>query len=114
MHPDYRSADVGCDGARAGRSAWLQVELCTASVDLDCAGWNECTHSWHRICGGRLSHIYLGAVAFGVTLLVASLFLHGGKDIHHGHDSADALGWAPVTSLRFWVFFFAFGGGTGY
>jgi hypothetical protein len=61
-----------------------------------------------------LSHIYLGAVAFGVTLLVASLFLHGGKDIHHDHDSADGLGWAPITSLRFWVFFFAFGGGTGY
>jgi hypothetical protein len=61
-----------------------------------------------------LSHIYLGAVAFGVTLLIASLFLHGGKDTGHSHDSADALGWAPVTSLRFWVFFFAFGGGTGY
>jgi hypothetical protein len=61
-----------------------------------------------------LSHIYLGAVAFGVTLLIASLFLHGGKDTDHGHDSADTLGWAPVTSIRFWMFFFAFGGGTGY
>ena len=61
-----------------------------------------------------MSHIYLGAVAFGITLLVASLFFHGGKDTGHGHDSADVLGWAPVTSLRFWVFFFAFGGATGY
>jgi hypothetical protein len=64
-----------------------------------------------------LSHIYLGAVAFGLTLLVASVFfLHGGKDMGHGHshDSAAALGWAPITSLRFWVFFFAFGGGTGF
>ena len=61
-----------------------------------------------------MSHIYLGAVAFGVTLLVASLFLHGDKDVHHGHDAADGLGWAPITSLRFWVFFLAFGGGAGY
>ena len=61
-----------------------------------------------------MSHIYLGAVAFGVTLLVVSLFWHGGKDTGHSHDSADALGWAPITSLRFWVFFFAFGGGAGF
>jgi hypothetical protein len=60
-----------------------------------------------------MSHIYLGAVAFGLTLLVASLFWHGGKDTGHGHDSAAALGWAPITSLRFWVFLFAFGGGAG-
>ena len=61
-----------------------------------------------------MSHIYLGAVAFGVTLLVAS-FLLGGKDTGHGgHAHADAgLGWAPVMSLRFWVFFFAFGGAAG-
>ena len=57
-----------------------------------------------------LSHIYLGAVAFGVTLLVASLFFHGGKDIHHGHDTEAGLAWAPFASIRFWVFFFAFGG----
>jgi hypothetical protein len=61
-----------------------------------------------------LSHIYLGAVAFGVTLLVASLFFHGGKDVHHDHDTAAGLGWAPVTSIRFWVFFFAFGGAAGF
>jgi hypothetical protein len=65
-----------------------------------------------------LNHVYLGAVAFGVTLLVAS-FLMGGKDTDHGgdghaHDGGGlGLGWAPVTSLRFWVFLFAFGGGAG-
>jgi membrane protein implicated in regulation of membrane protease activity len=67
-----------------------------------------------------LDHVYLGAVAFGVTLLLASLLL-GGKDTGHGdgghaHDSAGgglALGWAPVTSLRFWVFLLTFGGGAG-
>lgn len=63
-----------------------------------------------------MSHFYLGAVAFGATLLVASLVL-GGKDAGHaGHGHAGGelgLGWAPVTSLRFWVFLFAFGGGAG-
>lgn len=65
-----------------------------------------------------MSHIYLGAVAFGVTLLLAS-FLLGGKDTdhsgeNHSHgDSAAGLGWAPIGSLRFWVFLFAFGGGAG-
>jgi len=61
-----------------------------------------------------VSHIYLGAVAFGVTLLIASLFFHGGKDTDHGHDTAAGLAWAPFASIRFWVFFFAFGGGAGY
>jgi hypothetical protein len=67
----------------------------------------------------RLSHIYLGAVAFGVTLLLAS-FLLGGKDTDHGGsghahdtDSAPGFGWAPVTSLRFWVFVLTFGGAVG-
>jgi hypothetical protein len=64
-----------------------------------------------------MSHLYLGAVAFGVTLLVAS-FLLGGKDVHAGHaghaDSAPGLGWAPIGSLRFWVFLCTFGGGAGY
>ena len=64
-----------------------------------------------------MSHIYLGAVVFGVTLLAASIVL-GGKDVGHGghahaHDDAFGWGWAPVTSLRFWVFLFAFGGGAG-
>jgi hypothetical protein len=65
-----------------------------------------------------MNHLYLGAVAFGVTLLLAS-FLLGGKDTGHGGgghhmDSAPGLGWAPVTSLRFWVFLLTFGGGAGY
>ena len=63
-----------------------------------------------------MNHFYLGAVAFGVTLLVASLAL-GGKDTDHGghaHDGDGAgFGWAPIASLRFWVFLFAFGGGAG-
>ena len=60
-----------------------------------------------------MSHIYLGAVAFGLTLLVASLFFHGGKDTDHGHDTAAVIGWAPVTSIRFWMFLFMFGGAAG-
>lgn len=63
-----------------------------------------------------MQNIYLGAVAFGVTLLVAS-FLLGGKDTDHGDGavSGDAgVAWAPFGSLRFWVFFFTFGGGAGY
>lgn len=66
-----------------------------------------------------MQHIYLGAVAFGVTLLVAS-FLLGGKDTDHGDgghhetDAGTALAWAPFGSLRFWTFFFTFGGGAGY
>lgn len=70
-----------------------------------------------------MQHVYLGAVAFGVTLLVAS-FVLGGKDTDHGdshdgdggHDAhADfGIAWAPFGSLRFWVFCLTFGGGTGY
>lgn len=63
-----------------------------------------------------MNHVYLAAVAFGVTLLLASLLL-GGKDTDHGgshtSDNDIGFGWAPVTSLRFWVFLFAFGGGAG-
>jgi membrane protein implicated in regulation of membrane protease activity len=63
-----------------------------------------------------LNHVYLGAVAFGLTLLLASLVL-GGKDTDHAGHDGDAgelgLGWAPVTSLRFWVFLLTFGGGAG-
>ena len=66
-----------------------------------------------------LNSIYLGALAFGITLLAASLFMHGGKDTGHGgHDhhggGGAGLAWAPFGSLRFWVFFFTFGGGAGY
>lgn len=64
-----------------------------------------------------MQHIYLGAIAFGVTLLVAS-FVLGGKDTDHGgssHGHGDfGLAWAPFGSLRFWVFMFTFGGGAGY
>ena len=62
-----------------------------------------------------MQHIYLGAIAFGVTLLLAS-FLLGGKDTDHGGGGhADAgLAWAPFGSLRFWIFLFTFGGGAGY
>ena len=63
-----------------------------------------------------MTHIFEGAVAFGVTLLVAS-FVIGGKDTDHGgaghHDTAASWGWAPIASLRFWVFLLAFGGGAG-
>jgi len=62
-----------------------------------------------------MQHIYLGAIAFGVTLLVAS-FLLGGKDTDHGDGGhADfGLAWAPFGSLRFWVFVLTFGGGAGF
>jgi len=62
-----------------------------------------------------LETLYLGAVAFGVTLLAAS-FLLGGKDTDHGDGGhADmGLAWAPFASLRFWVFLFTFGGGAGF
>ena len=67
-----------------------------------------------------LENLYLGAVAFGVTLLAAS-FLLGGKDTdhgaggHHGGGHGDAgVAWLPFGSLRFWVFFFTFGGGAGF
>ena len=67
-----------------------------------------------------MQNLYLGAVAFGVTLLAAS-FLLGGKDTDHGDgDHADGghadlgLAWAPFGSLRFRVFFFTFGGGAGF
>lgn len=68
-----------------------------------------------------MQHLYLGAVAFGITLLAASFLLHGGKDTdaghagagHHADGAAAGLAWAPFGSLRFWVFFFAFGGGAG-
>jgi hypothetical protein len=65
-----------------------------------------------------MQSIYLGAIAFGVTLLVAS-FVLGGKDTDHGGHGEGAgpgdfgLAWAPFGSLRFWVFLLSFGGGAG-
>ncbi len=63
----------------------------------------------------RLQTLYLAAVAFGATLLAAS-FVLGGKDTDHGDGGHADMGvaWAPFGSLRFWVFFFTFGGGAGY
>jgi len=64
-----------------------------------------------------LTTIYLAAIGFGATLLLASLLL-GGKDMDGDAGDLGDLGlglaWAPITSLRFWVFFLAFGGGAGY
>ena len=77
---------------------------------------------------------YLISVAFGGTLLGASLLLggkvdkpaleaggHGGAHgdghdhvhDHHDVDAADAMAWLPLTSIRFWTFFFAFFGAVG-
>jgi hypothetical protein len=61
-----------------------------------------------------LKTVYLAALAFGVTLLLASLLLGGKDNDHDGHPDGDLpLAWAPVTSVRFWVFLLAFGGGAG-
>jgi hypothetical protein len=65
-----------------------------------------------------VTKLYLVAVAFGVTLLLASLVLGSkdepGADGDAGGHGVDApMAWAPVTSLRFWVFLLAFGGGAG-
>lgn len=65
-----------------------------------------------------MEHLYLGAVAFGATLLVASVVLGGHHADHagghgHGHGDAWGWGWAPITSLRFWTFLLAFGGAAG-
>ncbi|HVV87447.1 MAG TPA: hypothetical protein VHE35_30605 [Kofleriaceae bacterium] len=70
--------------------------------------------------------IYLGALAFGGTMLVASLVLGHGDGAHgglhaggghggagHAHGHGDAWAWFPVASLRFWTFFLGFGGLTG-
>lgn len=66
--------------------------------------------------------IYLAALGFGATLLIATLVFGDGQgeatvghDLGAGHvdGHGDAFGWLPVTSLRFWVFLLAFGGLTG-
>jgi hypothetical protein len=63
--------------------------------------------------------LYLGALAFGGTLLIASMVL-GAKDADQDAEHVDKDGgvidgfaWLPVASLRFWTFFLAFGGATG-
>lgn len=61
-----------------------------------------------------MNTVYLAALAFGVTLLLASLVLGGKDSDHDGHPDGDIpMAWAPITSLRFWVFMLAFGGGAG-
>jgi hypothetical protein len=74
---------------------------------------------------------YLIAVAFGGTLLTASMVI-GGKDTDSGdgHDgdgegtdkslesvgaagAGDGFGWLPASSLRFWTFLLTFGGLVG-
>jgi hypothetical protein len=68
--------------------------------------------------------LYLGALAFGGTLLVASIFLGlGNHDVDHAADGdagpshaeghGDSFGWLPITSVRFWTFFLGFGGLAG-
>ena len=64
--------------------------------------------------------IYLGALAFGGTLLVASIVLGLGHthvdhdhSPSHAHGQGDSFGWMPVTSIRFWTFFLGFGGLAG-
>src|SRR5438105_15213344 len=63
-----------------------------------------------------VEHVYQVALVFGLTLLVASIVL-AGKDTGHGHghshDAGHGFGWAPIASLRFWVFLMTFGGGAG-
>lgn len=61
-----------------------------------------------------MTTVYLLAIAFGFTLLIGSMLL-GGKDTDHGGAGGDAgLAWAPIGSMRFWVFFLAFGGAAGH
>jgi membrane protein implicated in regulation of membrane protease activity len=58
--------------------------------------------------------LYLGCLAFGGLLLVASIF--GGHDDHHDHPGSDHEHHGPLVpllSLRFWTFALAFFGLTG-
>ena len=62
--------------------------------------------------------VYLTALGFGGTLLVATLLFGGGHhstDAVHAHPLAanDFNAWLPIGSLRFWTFFLGFGGGVG-
>jgi len=63
---------------------------------------------------------YLAALAFGGTLLIASIVLGSAHNVDHVEDidqgmehGVPGLEWLPVTSVRFWTFLLAFGGATG-
>ncbi|MEZ4361282.1 MAG: hypothetical protein R3B48_13945 [Kofleriaceae bacterium] len=58
-------------------------------------------------------YLYMGAMAFGATLLLASVLFAGKDTDQDGSFEGDIATWAPVTSMRFWVFLLAFGGGAG-
>lgn len=69
-------------------------------------------------------HVYLAALGFGGTLLVASLVMggkdtesdggdHGDADGHDGGGGGAEVVWSVARSLRFWTFLLAFGGGVG-
>ncbi len=60
-----------------------------------------------------MNHFYLGAVLFGLVLLAGSLVLGGKDTAHGGHDADVGIAWAPLASIRFWVFVMTFGGGAG-
>jgi hypothetical protein len=63
--------------------------------------------------------VYLTALGFGGTLLVATLIFGGDHHDAGGAGHAHPLGahdfnaWLPIGSLRFWTFFLGFGGGVG-
>lgn len=60
--------------------------------------------------------VYVGATTVGLVLLVAS-FVMGHGDVHDGdtggHGAGEANVALQVLSLRFWIYFLAFGGATG-
>lgn len=62
--------------------------------------------------------LYLTALGFGGTLLIATIVLGGGHHQtgdagHHPLGANDFNAWLPIGSLRFWTFFLGFGGGVG-
>ena len=73
--------------------------------------------------GAGVLAIYLISLIVGGGFLAVSMVAghdHAGHPMHALHSAGDdpgaldvALGWLPVTSLRFWVFFVAFFGLTG-
>jgi hypothetical protein len=64
-----------------------------------------------------MTAVYLTAVGFGGTLLLATLLFgaghHAADGSAHHVDSGDFNVWLPLASLRFWTFFLGFGGGVG-